>query len=108
MQHYRTIDGIKCLFDDNGVTIKESYRIRYEDVADFCIKMKKKLPRKYKRSAESWTREVIAHNILYKHNMLKIHTIDADLDEDEKIWKLICYSILYFAYRIKSLFLSRK
>lgn len=47
-----------------------------------------------KRSMNSWVREWKAHNRLYKMGLFKEHTIDCDLEENEKWYRLIAYWIL--------------
>ena len=38
-RNVKTIDGIRCTYTDEIITVKKSYKIRYNDVADFCVKM---------------------------------------------------------------------
>ena len=47
-----------------------------------------------KRSVNSWVREWKAHNRLYKLGLFKEHTINCDLEENEKLHRLIAYWII--------------
>ena len=46
------------------------------------------------RSVKSWIKEWKAHNRLYKLGLFKEHTVDCDLEENEKPHRLIAYHIL--------------
>lgn len=98
-RNIKAIDGIRCTYTDKVITVKKSYRIRYDDVADFCVKLKEELPFKYKRTPESWAREIIAHNFFYEINMFKDHAEDTDIDENESAFRLFVYDVIYLLYR---------
>ena len=92
------IDGIRCVFTKEVVTIKKSRRIEYEDIPEFCKKLKEQLPYAYKRTTHSWVKEVIAHNFLYDLDLFTAHTEDTDLEEHEKLHRLVSYEFLYIAH----------
>ena len=47
-----------------------------------------------KRSLKSWIKEWKAHNRLYKLGLFRSHTVDCDLEENEKLHRLIAYQVL--------------
>lgn len=49
---------------------------------------------KNKRTIKSWLKEWKTHNRLYKLGLYKTHTVDCDLEENEKLHRLIIYEIL--------------
>ncbi len=55
---------------------------------------KKRTNYKSRRTLKSWIKEWKAHNRLYKLGLFKEHTVDCDLEENEKPHRLIAYQIL--------------
>lgn len=47
------------------------------------------------RSVKSYVKEWHAHNVLYKHHLFVSHTKDTDLNGDEPLYRLVCYSIIW-------------
>lgn len=89
------INNIKILYNKNIVTIKDSYRVtKKDDMLKILIAFRIKARYKSKRSYESWLKEWRTHNLLYKLGLFKKHTKDCDLEETEKIYRLIIYEIL--------------
>ena len=92
------IQGVDCICKKRIVTVKKSYNLPYEKAGEFCDILKSFTGVKYKRSARSWKVELIAHNMLYKAHMFIKHTEDTDFDEDESVFRKLCYEILYAFY----------
>ena len=87
--------GVRIQFNDNNVRIVDSYKVELE--ADMVIILKLfKIKENYKsrRTVTSWVKEWKAHNRLYKLGLFKDHTIDCDLEENEKWYRLLAYQIL--------------
>ncbi len=93
------INGIICKLTPGMVTVKYSYTIDYNDISRFCERLKVLTGSLYKRSAKSWKKELIAHNMLFNAGMFESHVADTDLDDHEKLYRLICYNILYFIHK---------
>lgn len=96
----KTVKGIKCIYNDKNIKIKKSHTIPYDEVDEFCAVLRERLPLEYKRSTKSWTKEIIAHNVLYNKNLFSIHTDDTDLEENEKWYRLLSYNVIYFFFKI--------
>lgn len=96
------IEGVKCVFDQETITIKKSYQVADEDAGHFCKMLKEKLPLTYHRTAKSWEKELIAHNYFYNKGMFLDHTVDTDLAEHEHLHRLVLYEVVYLRYRITS------
>ena len=91
------IFNVKILYDEKNIKIINSYKI--EDESDMIMileKFKYITEFKSKRSMKSWIREWKSHNRLYKLGLFKSHCKDCDLEENEKLHRLICYQILGF------------
>lgn len=99
-----TIDGIVCKYNNDNVAVHDSYKIHNEDAFKFCEKLRAELPIEYKRSTKSWAKEIIAHTILFNHNIYPLHCIDTDLSEHEYIHRLIAYEVIYIGWKLKRIF----
>ena len=89
------IYGVKILYDEKCVTILNSYEIKKKWYMEYIlITFKEWTGYESKRTIESWIREWKAHNRLYKLGLFKEHTRDCDLEENEKIHRLLIYQIL--------------
>jgi hypothetical protein len=94
------IEGHMCICCDTYVTIVDSHQVPECDIPRFISKLRAeinnspKLKDLYKRSEESWIKEWIAHNRLYKRNLFVDHTKDVDLDEKESLFRLFCYQFI--------------
>lgn len=93
------IRNIRCIYGEDGVVIKDSFRILNCDALDFCQELRDNIPYTYKRTVKSWAKEVIAHNVMYDANLYPLHVIDTDLNDDEKWYRLLGYDIIYFLYK---------
>ena len=95
-----TVRDHNCVCSENYVRIEDSYNVKTSEIRAFLsdlvlqITLDGKL--KYKRSFESWEKEWVAHNRLYKLGLFRQHTKDADLYEDESKFRLFCYNIIGF------------
>ena len=90
------IDGHKCTCSKDNIHIENSYQIPNNKVRLFLVKLLRALRYqiRYKRTIDSWEKEWIAHNRLYKLGLYRDHTKDVDLNEDESKKRLIVYNIL--------------
>lgn len=94
------IRGVECRCSADVVTIVNSSVIKDKDAKEF-IKMLRGITDDkytYKRSINSWTKELIAHNRLYKLGLFVDHTRDTDLEESESKLRLFAYNIIAFPY----------
>lgn len=89
------INGIDVLYTQEVITVCSSYMLKYDAVRPFCYQMERDLPFRYVRSADSWTREIVAHNMLYDLGLFIDHTKDTDIEDHENTLRLICFDILY-------------
>lgn len=103
-QNLKTLHGIKCAYDSQIVTIKQSHRLEYREIEDFCVDLKKALPFKYRRSAHSWAKEVVAHNFMYELDWFRNRTEDTDLDDDEVWYRMIAFNVLYVFHFVYAIF----
>ena len=89
-------DGdINITVSNNNIHVRDSYKITdVSDILVICETFKIIYPQ-FKRSAQSWKREWIAHNWLYNHNICPVRTKGVDLDENESIFRKIMYIIIY-------------
>ena len=94
MRRVIKIDGYKCICLNDAITIVNSYDIKNPE--EFIGKLIKELDGdfNYKRTRESWIKELYVHNLLYKYGLFKSHTRSTDLCEDESLYRLIAYNIL--------------
>ena len=93
---------LRCFYNKKYLRIDDSYKVEdkytYTMSKDIMELIKKKSNIEYKRSLESWTIEWIAHNRLYKLGLFKKHTKDVDIDENESLFRRICYHIISIDY----------
>lgn len=91
------IEGLKCNCEKGYVRIDDSYTVKERDIPNFVEKLRVELKLTkftYKRTKDSWVKEWIAHNRLYKLGLFRKHTKDVDLYENESKFALFCYDIL--------------
>lgn len=89
------IAGVEIQYNSKNVRIMDSYQVR--NVKDMIIVLrlfKIKTDYRSKRSLKSWIKEWKAHNRLYRLGLFRSHTKDCDLEENEKLHRLIAYQIL--------------
>ena len=100
------LNGEKYLVNYNKVytRVDDSYKAKTKDVLRFVFKIRTLIFLYsgiiYKRNASSWAVEWVAHSRLYKLGLFKIHTKDVDFDEDESLFRRICYHIIALDYVI--------
>lgn len=89
------IDGIKIQYNSQNIHIVNSYQVKTEEEMAIIL-MHFNLITGYcsKRSLKSWIKEWKAHNRLYRLGFFKSHTKDCDLEENEKLYRLMAYQIL--------------
>lgn len=89
------IRNVKIQYNSENVRIVNSYKVRNREYMEFILKtFIEKTGYKSKRSIKSWVKEWVAHNRLYRLGLYKSHTVDTDLEENEKIHRLLIYQIL--------------
>lgn len=87
--------GIKISYDSANVRILNPRKAKSKEFMKLVLEeFKIKTSFVSKRSIKSWIREWKAHNRLYKIGLFKEHTIDCDLEENEKLHRLIAYWII--------------
>ena len=99
----------KKTFDYNGETVEfiatqsnihivDSYRFTSKEDIDAILNAIAEWMEKeevvYTRTKESWRKEWLAHNLLYRIGYQKDRTGSVDLNEDEGALRLFLYSIL--------------
>jgi len=90
-----TILGVTIQYNSGNVRVVDSYEIR--NPKDMMVILKLfRLRTGYcsKRNLKSWIKEWKTHNRLYRLGLFRAHTKDCDLEENEKLHRLIAYQIL--------------
>ena len=86
-----------------NVHIIDSYKVCKKADMDTIVKLIRaealKLGFKYKRSNSSWVTEWRAHNFLYDNGIERARAASVDLNENESVFKLVCYSLMSACYR---------
>lgn len=89
------IMGVKIEYDSRNIRIKNSYQVVHKkDMITILKLFKLRTGYHSRRSLKSWIKEWKAHNRLYRLGLFKIHTVDCDLEENEKLHRLIAYQLL--------------
>ncbi len=89
------LGNVTIIYDNKDIKIINSYKIKTEREMIAILKtFKNRTGFQSKRTLKSWIKEWKAHNRLYKLGLFKSHTIDCDLEENEKWWRLLAYQIL--------------
>ena len=90
---------MRIIYTENNTKICNSYLLGQDDskIGDIVIEILRTrrdrgLP--ITREPKSYTKEIKAHNRLYKLGMFKSHTKDCDCEENIKKWKNVVYSII--------------
>lgn len=87
--------GIDIEFDAGNIRIIDSYKVTNKAIMELILQMFLiKTGYKSKRSIKNWIKEWKTHNRLYRLGLFKSHTKDCDLEENEKVHRLIVYEIL--------------
>lgn len=87
--------GVNIEYNSANVRILDPYKIKSKTFMELILEIFKiRTGFVSKRSINSWVREWKAHNRLYKLGLFKEHTIDCDLEENEKWYRLIAYLII--------------
>lgn len=89
------IFDIEIEYDLYNVRIKNSYKVRNKEYMRLILTLFKiNTGFESKRSINSWIKEWQAHNRLYRFGLFKTHTVDCDLEENEKLHRLLAYQVL--------------
>ena len=82
-------------YNNANVRIIDSYKVtdRVKMLA-ILIEFKRETKFESKRTIQSWLKEWKSHNRLYKLGLFRSHTRDCDLEENEKLHRLMAYEIL--------------
>lgn len=89
------IYGVEIQYNSRNIHIIDSYKVKNEnDMIYILTQFKSKTGFLSKRSIKSWVKEWKSHNRLYRLGLFKSHTKDCDLEENEKLHRLIAYQIL--------------
>ena len=89
------VNGVKIKYDRKGISIINSYKVtQAEDMFIILRLFQLKTYYKSRRTLKSWVKEWKAHNRLYKLGLFKSHCKDCDLEENEKLHRLVVYQIL--------------
>ena len=87
--------GVNIEYNSANVRILKPHKIKSKTFMELILEIFKiRTGFVSKRSINSWVREWKAHNRLYKLGLFKEHTKDCDLEENEKIHRLMVYWIL--------------
>ena len=94
MQHIKIL-RVEIEYNEENVRIKDSYKIRTKEYMKLILtQFKIRTGFKSKRSIDSWIKEWKSHNRLYRLGLFRKHTVDCDLEENEKFHRLIVYEII--------------
>ena len=89
------ISGVKIQYTKEIVRIVDSTKVKKtSDMLEILRVFRYWIGYGSKRSLKSWVKEWKAHNRLYRLGLFRSHTRDCDLEENEKIHRLIAYQIL--------------
>lgn len=87
--------GIEIEYNPGNVRIKDSYQVRDEkEMRLILLQFKIRTGFKSQRTVNSWIKEWKSHNRLYKLGLFRSHTSDCDLEENEKLYRLIAYEVI--------------
>lgn len=87
---------VKVEFYDNSKIIKIFDTTSILDIESLAAELLTMYP--IKRTLGSTIREIKAHYVLAKLHMFLSHTIDTDIEQNEKMYRRICYIPLSFVY----------
>lgn len=94
----QNILGVNVEITRENIKIRESYKIKDKNTMLTILMITRNVARKngfsYTRTNKSWIQEWKSHNLLYKFNVFKEHTMDTDLEENESKFRLFCYKFL--------------
>ena len=106
------IDGIKCRCNTINITVYESYNIPNDKIEQFVNRLRTELSVvdgiEFKRSKESFIREIYAHNVLYRRNIYVMSSKDTDITDNEEWYRLLAFDTIYYigqlTYKLKNIF----
>lgn len=89
------VAGVEIQYNSKNVRIVDSYQVSNVKDMVFVLRLFKiKTGYCSKRNLKSWIKEWKSHNRLYRLGLFRSHTKDCDLEENEKLHRLIAYQIL--------------
>lgn len=89
------IEDVTIQYDSANVRIIDSYLVTDKKKMVLILRLFLNITGyKSQRSLKSWLKEWKSHNRLYRLGLFKSHTVDCDLEENEKWWRLLAYQIL--------------
>lgn len=92
---YIKVLNVEIEYDDANVRIKNSYKVRNKEYMKLILtQFRVRTGFESKRSIDSWLKEWKSHNRLYRLGLFRSHTADCDLEENEKLYRLIMYEII--------------
>lgn len=95
MQKKININGFDFIYNNNRVTIKDSWEVLDREYIVYLLyKFIENTGYPTRRGVKSWANEWRTHSILYKFGLFKEHTADCDLEENESIFRRIIYRII--------------
>lgn len=88
------VRGYECYCDSNNIHIVDSYKVK--DIDGFLDDLIKTVGKdfKYQRGKKAWSAEWYAHNLAYKMGVMRAHSKDVDLNDDETLVKRVIYHIV--------------
>lgn len=82
----------------NNIKVMNPYELHTnKDIRTYIKSLPLELVNRTERSAYA---EWLAHELLYKLGLFKIHTIDVDITMNESRFRIICYYFISFYYRV--------
>lgn len=99
------IYNTKCRCNNVNVTVYESYNIPDNKIEEFVDKLRIEMSAhsfSYKRSKESFIREIYSHNVLYRRNICTMSSKDTDITDNEEWYRLFCFDTIYYLGQFKS------
>lgn len=89
------VSEVQIEYNSKNIRIVDSYKINDKSRMNYILNcFLDKTNFKSKRTIASWIKEWKAHNRLYKLGLYKSHTKDCDLEECEKLHRLLAYQII--------------
>jgi len=89
---------LSVFFSNNNIHIRDSYLVKSDEdkieILDAIISSDEYIKENHNRSRGSYLREWKAHNVLYEWGIAPSRTASVDLNEDEGLFRRICYFFL--------------
>lgn len=98
--HWIEVLGFECWVDLDVIIVRNAFLLAYDDIARFCVALRSQVPFVYLRSNQSWIEELVAHAVLYNRGLFRNQSRDADINEDESLFRLISYKVIYWLNKL--------